>query len=370
MRSFQKTNQPIDSRTRHLRKSNLLPVKMSNFEDRVNAAASLELTDRYKALAKLDPEIARRYVIGINQVNEKNLRDKRPLEGFGGFAPHDVDSIMEAALQSGGKSNISKEAEEALLVILAAKTPWKAGARDYMIDKLEKNLKFEWSSNSIASEATQLLQYTNKIDFESRGDKYPGTGYHFTPVDFQLIGGLIAKGDIGAWEASDRRTFLRLPEGQVGAWGFYDPDTNDIYIVSDLSSRDRQCTFVHMSMMAIRDVRNLPDTEAKYIAADGYIAQAFVALSMGSPYSKFPDRPEEIASRGAAKLLQTPVKSRDKKWTRDFQQAYDDVVDAVVNLRGAKRADEVVKMLEDQQGQDAEKALVKKMLADLKKKKK
>jgi hypothetical protein len=342
---------------------------MSNFEDRVNAAASLELNDRYQALAQLDPEIARRYVIGINQINDKKLREKRPLEGFGGFAPHDVDSIMEAALNSGGGSNISKDAEEALLIILAAKTPWKGGAKEYMIDKLEHNLKFEWSSNAIGGEATNLLQYTNNIDFESRGDQYPGTRYHFTPLDFQLIGGLIAKGNIGAWEASDRRTFLRLPEGQVGAWGFYDPDTDDIYIVSGLSTRDRSCTFVHMAMLAIRDVRNLPDTEAKYIAADGYIAQAFVALSMGSPYSKFPDRPEEIASRGAAKLLQTPVKSRDKKWKSDFQQAYDDVVDAVVNLRGAKQADEVVKMLEDQQGQDAETALIKKMLADLKKKK-
>jgi hypothetical protein len=343
---------------------------MSNFEDRVNAAAALEITDRYKALAKLDPEIARRYVIGINPVNEKKLKDNRPLEGFGGFAPHDVDSVMEAALQSGGKSKISKDAEEALLIILAAKTPWKAGAKDYMIDKLEKTLKFEWSSQSIASEAATLLQYTNKIDFESRGDKYPGSGYHFTPLDFQLIGGLIAKGDVGAWEVSDRRSFLRIPEGQVGAWGFYDPDTDDIYIVTGLSSRDRQCTFVHQAMTAIRDVRNLPDTQAKYIAADGYIGEAFVALAMGSPYSKFPDRPEEVASRGAAKLLQTPIKSRDKKWKRDFQKAYDDVVDAVQALRGAQSADEIVKMLEDQQGQDAETALVKKMLADLKKQKK
>ena len=40
---------------------------MSKFEDRVNAAAALEMTDRYKALAKLDPEIAKRYVIGGSQ---------------------------------------------------------------------------------------------------------------------------------------------------------------------------------------------------------------------------------------------------------------------------------------------------------------
>lgn len=60
---------------------------MSNFEDRVNAAAGLEMTDRYKALAKLDPEIAKRYVIGVNPINEKNLRDGRPLEGSVG-SPH------------------------------------------------------------------------------------------------------------------------------------------------------------------------------------------------------------------------------------------------------------------------------------------
>lgn len=339
---------------------------MSDFEDRVNAAATLEMNDRYKALAKLDLEIARRYVIGVNPVNEKNLKEKRPLEGFGGFAPHDVDSIMEAALQSGGNSNITKEAEEALLIILAAKTPWKAGAKEYMIEKLEKALKFEQSSQSIASEAAKLLQNTKGIDFDSRGNTYPGTGYHFTPLDFQLIEGLIAKNDVGAWEVSDRRSFLRVPEGQQGAWGFYDQDTDDIYIVSGLSPRDRQCTFVHLAMMAIRDVRNLPDMQAKYIAADGYIAEAFVALSMGSPFSKFPNRPEEVASRGAAKLLQTPVKSRDKKWKRDFQDAYDDVVDAVQKVQGAKRADEIVQMLEDQQGQDAETVLVKKMLKKLK----
>jgi hypothetical protein len=342
---------------------------MSNFEDRVNAAAGLEMNGRYKALAKLDPEIAKRYAIGVNANNAENLRTGRPLEGFGGFAQHDVDSVLEAALASGGNSKISKEGEEALLIILAAKTPWKGGAKEYMIAKLEQNLKFEWSSNPIGSEAPQLLQHTNTIDFVSRGDKYPGTGFHFNPTEFQLIAGLIAQNNIGAWEASDRRTFLRIPEGQVGAWGFYDPDTNDMYIVSGLSARDRQCTFVHVAMLAIRDVRNLPEAPAKFIAADGYIAQAFVALSLKKPYSKFPDRPEEIASLGAAKLLQTPVGSRrDARWTRDFRKAYDKVVDAVVHLEGTKTADEIVNMLEDQQGQDAETAQVKKVLAGLKRK--
>jgi Mg/Co/Ni transporter MgtE len=79
--------------------------------------------------------------------------------------------------------------------------------------------------------------------------------------------------------------------------------------------------------------------------------------------------PEEVAYAGAAKLLQTPGRSRDAAWTRKFRKAYDDVVDAVETLRGAKSADEIVDMLEDQQEQDAETALVKKVLADIKKKK-
>ena len=60
---------------------------MSKFEDRVNAAAALEMTDRYKALANLDPEIAKRYVIGVNSVNADRLKSNRPLEGegFGGL---------------------------------------------------------------------------------------------------------------------------------------------------------------------------------------------------------------------------------------------------------------------------------------------
>jgi hypothetical protein len=205
------------------KKAIFLSVKMSNFEDRVKDAAGLEIDGRYKALAKLDPEIAKRYVIGVNPINEKKLRDGRPLEGFGGFAPHDVDSVLEAALGPGGKSKISKEDEEALLIILAAKTPWKAGAKEYMIQKLEQNLKFEWSSKSIRSEAPQLLKFTNRVDFVSREDKYPGTGSHYTPTDFQLIAGLIAKNKIGAWEVSDRRTFLRIPEGQARRVGILRP---------------------------------------------------------------------------------------------------------------------------------------------------
>ena len=53
-------------------------------------------------------------------------------------------------------------------------------------------------------------------------------------MDFKLTAGLIAQDKLGAWEASDRRTFLHIPEGQEGAWGFYNAETNDIYIVSGI----------------------------------------------------------------------------------------------------------------------------------------
>jgi hypothetical protein len=275
-----------------------------------------------------------------------------------------VDSVLAAALGPSGKCKISKEAEEALVIILLAKTPWKGRAKEYMIAKLEENLKFEWSSKSIAGEAPQLLQFTKGLDFIS-----PGTGFHFSPTEFKIIAGLIAQDKIGAWEASGRRTFLQIPEGQVGAWGFYDPKSNDIYIVSGLSADDRQCTFVHLATLAIRDFRNLPEAQAKFIAADGYIAQAFVALAQKDPYSTYPDRPEEVAYDQAAKLLQKPVRdrSKDPKWKLNFKKAYDNVVEAVVKLEGTKTAEEILDMLEDKQGQDAEKALVKQVLQGLKK---
>jgi hypothetical protein len=338
---------------------------MSKFEDRVNDAAALEINGRYRALAKLNPEIARRYVIGIREENEENLRKKRPLDGFGGFADHDVDSIMEAALAGG---TISKESEEALLIILAADTPFTRGAKEHMIVKIEQDLKFDWSSKSIKSEAPQLLQPTNKLDFVSKGNKHQGTGFHYTPLEYQLIAGLIADDVIGAWEVSALRSFLRSPEGQAGAWGFYDSDTDDIYVVSGLASRDRQCTFVHAATDAIQDVRNLPETLVKYMLADGYIAQAFVALSLGMPYASMPNRPEESASRGASKLLQTPAGSRGVRWTRDFKQAYDDVVDACEAVKGSKDANMTIDILDDQVKPDAEAAAVKKVLLKLKRK--
>jgi hypothetical protein len=128
---------------------------------------------------------------------------------------------------------------------------------------------------------------------------------------------------------------------------------------------------VHLVVHAIQDVRNRPETVVKFIAADGYIAQAFVANALGQPYSaKNPTLPQEVASTGASKMLETPLGRRNPKWTRNFKKAYDDVVDAVEALLGSKEANATLNMLEDQKGQDTETALVKKMLAKLKAKKK
>jgi hypothetical protein len=340
---------------------------MSDFEDRVIAASSLEMDDRFKVLEKLNPALARQYAISVNPDNERRLKIKEKLTGFGGFAPFSVDTILQLARDA--NSRISKQNEEALLIILLAKTPWKGGAKEHMIEKLEQNLKFEASSKSIASDAPQLLKETGKIDFVSGGDKHKGTGFHYTPTEYQLVAAFIAQNKIGAWEVAARRSFLLIPAGEAGAWGFYDPDTNDMYIVDGLSSRDRQCTFVHVATLAIHDVRNRAEGLANYLAADGFIAQAFVALSLGKPYSKFPNRPEEVASGGASKLLQTAMGDRDKKWGSKFRKAYDDVVDACVALGGPKGEQIIINMLEDKKGQDAETAAVKKILTDLKRKK-
>jgi len=41
-------------------------LEMSNLEDRVNDPGGLQTDDAFKTLAKLDPEIAKKYVIGIS----------------------------------------------------------------------------------------------------------------------------------------------------------------------------------------------------------------------------------------------------------------------------------------------------------------
>jgi hypothetical protein len=339
---------------------------MSTFEDRVSAGAGQLMDDRFKILDKLDPEIARRYAIGVNAGNQQRLRDGKPLSGFGRFSKKDVDRVMDAALDF---DTISRKEEEALMIILAAQSQWEPGARDYFIDQLELHLKDLWSSDTIDDEAPTLLARTNRLDFVSGGDRHRGTLYHYTPEDYQLIAALIKKGEIGAWEVSVNRTYLRLPPGQAGAWGLYDDKTNDIYIVKGLDPRDRQASFTHEATHAIQDFRNLPDAAylAKYVETDAYIAQAFIALSFGVPYAAFPDRPEEVATRGAAGMLLTPVGKRDKAWTRDFRKGYDDVVDAFIATHGTKSSNEMIDMLESATEQKREGALMKKMVQALKK---
>jgi hypothetical protein len=327
------------------------------------------MDDRFKILEKLDPEIARRYAIGVNAANEQRLANGTTLTGFGRFSKADVDSILEAALDF---DVISKKEEEALMIILASQSQWEPGAKEYMLDQIELHLKDLWSSDPIDDEAPNLLRYTYRLDFTSEGDRHRGTGYHYTPTDYQIISGLIGQGDVGAWEVRVDRTYLRIPPGKANAWGFYEQHTDDIYIVQGLSARDRQASFTHEATHAIQDFRNISHAAslAKYVESDGYIAQAFVALSFGVPYAENPDWPEEVACRGAAAMLLTPVRSRDKAWKSAFKQAYDDVVDAFVALNGAASSNEVIDMLESKAEQKRESDLMQNMLTKLKKKKK
>lgn len=340
------------------------------FDDRVNAAANTLMDDRFKALQKLDPVIARRYAIGVDHKNAQHLRDGTHLTGFGKFSKDDVDDVLEAALDDQGTPRITKQEEEALLIILASPIQWEDGAKDYMIEQLEEDLKYVWSSKPI-DDAAQLLHYTYKLDFVSRGDKHAGTGLHYTPQDYQIIAGLIAQGGIGAYEVSDRRTYTRTLAGRAHAWGFYEYVKNDIYLIKGLNSRDRLASFCHEATHAIQDLKNIPHSAslAKYVEADGYITQAFVSLRFGMPYAAYPDRPEEVAYRGAANLLWTPPRSRNKAWERDFKKAYDDVVDAYIALKGTADADQLIDMLEGAREQKREKALWEKMRDVLKKKK-
>jgi hypothetical protein len=345
---------------------------MSDFEDRVKDAAGQLIGDRFKILKKLDPEIAERYVIGVNQSNEQKLRDGKPLTGFGKFSKDDVDDILEAALDNYA---ISQKEEEALMIILASQSQWETGAKEYMIDQIVRNVESLWSSDPIDDEAPTLLQHTSQLDFVGEGENHRGTGYHYTTLDYQIISGLIRQGNIGAWEVAVDRSYLRTPAGQRGAWGFYEQDTDDIYIVSGLGARDRQASFAHEATHAIQDFRNIPNngTVAKFVETDGYITQAFVALKLNLPFTGSPKRPEDVACRekprlGAARMLLTPVRSRSKAWKSDFKKAYDEVVDAFVALPGSA-PDEVIDMLGSKKSQKREKALVKKMLKVLKSKK-
>lgn len=343
------------------------------FEKRVTDATGQLINDRYKILRKLDPELAEIYVIGVNKSNRKKLAAGRPLTGFGKISMKDVDDILEAALDDW---KITEDEEEALLIILETRSAlaWEPGAKEYMVDQIQTNLDELWSSVRIDDQAAALLQGTNSLDFVSEGVKHAGTGFHYTPVEYQVAIGLIESLKIGAWEVAATRSWLRMPPGQAGAWGFYDPVTDDIYLVKGLGSRDRQASFTHEVTHAIQDWRNFSHKQslAKFVEADCYIAQAYVALKLRAPYTGRPKRPEDVACRdkptpGAARLLLTPVGSRDKAWKADFKVAYDEVVDTFAALPGS-RPNDIIDVLESKQRQKREGDLVMRMLKSLKKK--
>jgi hypothetical protein len=343
------------------------------FERRVTNATGQLLGDRYKILKKLDPELAEIYAVGINKNNKQRIAAGRPLTGFGKISKKDVDEILEAALDDW---SITADEEEALLIILETRSAlaWEPGAKEYMIDQLQTNLNELWSSVRIDDQVATLLSCANFLDFVSEGQKHLGTGFHYTPVEYQAIAGLIDRLKIGAWEVPATRSWLRMPPGQAGAWGFYDSVTDDIYIIKGLGSRDRQASFTHEATHAIQDWRNFSHKRslAKFVEADCYIAQAFVALRLGMPYTGQPKRPEDVACRerptpGAARMLLTPLASRDKAWKAAFKVAYDDVVDAFAALPGS-RPDEIIDVLEDKKRQKREGELVMGMLKSLKKK--
>jgi hypothetical protein len=314
---------------------------MSAFDDRVWNIAHLAIDDRFKALSKLDPEMAVEYALGIASGNKARIRDGAPLIAGGPdkIDKADVDAIMAAAVDD---NVITKEEEEALLIIAATERSWAPGAKDYLIELIEKNLKLLWSTSPISSdEAARLLLQTNRLDFVSAGDKHQGTGLHYTPMEYQLVVHLIERKAITAWEISRHRSFKQIWALDDSTCVYYTQD-NVLYLLEGLSPRDRQCSFVHESTHAIQDFRNITAARSpnKYTETDAYIADAFVALALGVPYAAFPNEPDEVASRegGAAAMLLTPVASRTAKWKSDFRKAYDKVVDAYSAGVGTARA--------------------------------
>lgn len=360
---------------------------MSDFENRVDTVSQQLIDDRFKALEKLDPELAQKYIEGVNRGNKtapktarigsmatggKTIPSGSMVSGFGRFSKKDVDAVLAAAFDGNGRSRITKKEEEALLIILATRSPrWEIGAREYMIEQIELNLKHLWSSIPInAAEAVALLKYTDTIDFVSEGDKHKGTGLHYTALDFKIVARLIGEKKIGAWEVSDKRSYLRIPAGQAGADGFQLSNADDIYIVKGLDPNTRQFYFSHEATHAIQDLSNVPRARslAKFIEADAYIVQGFTALKRGVPYAAYPNHPEEIASVKVAPMLSTPVASRNDKWRSDFRKAYDMVVDAWVARVGASEADKLIDMTfeESKRRQKEETNLLAKMRRELK----
>lgn len=312
--------------------------------------------ERYEALKKLDPDIALQYAVAVNAKNREAIRTTGTTEfqgGFGNITKQEVDLIIAAATDG---NVITEKEEEALLIILATDKNWNiAGVKQYMIEQIEKNLRLFWSATPIDKDkAALLLVQTNRIDFVSQGDKHQGTGLHYTAAEFQTIVQLIARNNISAAEVSGEGFYKFIPG--ASDQGYYDISTNEIYLVSGLSSRDQQSAFAVWATVAIHDFRNVA-WPAKYRFVDTRIIKAFVALSLGSPYTTSGDGAFAVANRkgGAAEMLMTPVASRNAKWKSAFKKAYDEVVDAYVAGAGSDAKANKAMFLEDPTVQTEEK---------------
>lgn len=217
---------------------------MAGFEDRVFNLAHLAIDERFKALSKLDPEMAVQYALGVASANGARIRSGSSLieGGPDKIDKDDVDAIIAAAVDD---DQITKDEEEALLIIVATERSWAPGAKQHMINQIERNLKLLWSTSPIdTKEASRLLAHTNRIDFVSGGDKYQGTGLHYTPAEYQLVVHLMERKALTAWEVAGDRSFQRISGLDSATGSYYAPD-NVLYLVSGLDSRERQCSFVH-----------------------------------------------------------------------------------------------------------------------------
>jgi hypothetical protein len=373
-----------------------------DFEDRVRDAAGQLIDVRYERLVKLDQRLADIYLVKVRRGNAKAPRRARTgadavgdgpkknssmMMGFGKISRADVDAIMRVALDGG---RITKEEEEALLIILEGQRQWEPGAQDYMANLIENNMKHLWSTRRIdANQAASLLKPTDTIDFFSRGDRHQGTGLHYRPGDFQVIAGLIRDKQIGAWEVSAKRSFLRTSAAKDGATGFYaskqGPVTleildqhytreewlsgtelrshaDDIYVASGLKGKERQITFAHEATHALQDWENVRAL-TKFIEADAHIVESFTALKLGMRFPADGDTPQAVAFRAAAPLLEKPVSRRNDRWRSAFRKAYDQVVDAFVDHAGKKDADKRIDYAaeEAKRRQKEEKDLLRKM---------
>jgi hypothetical protein len=270
------------------------------------------------------------YAVAVDSGNAQAIKTTgRPKfsGGFGRITNQDVDKILAVVTKDG---TITKDEEEALLIILGTKANWGDGAsKKYMIAQLEKNFKIFWSVKPIdKDQAALLLIQTNQIDFVSAGNSHAGTQLHYTSKEYQTIVQLIAQHKITAWEVSGERFYRKIP-GAVDE-GIFDSTLKEIYLLRGISATERKALFARLATKAIQNSRNGSGAE-KDRHADLVIVRAFVALSLGDPYDDSGDDPLAVATRkgGAADLLTTRVASRNGQWKSKFKDAYDDVVEAL-----------------------------------------